>query len=62
MSIQIKTIKGFMSDGEKIKQAKITVKFTSDCIGETISLETAGVMFILAFKDVEKVIKKARNK
>ncbi|MGF6376869.1 hypothetical protein M2140_001947 [Clostridiales Family XIII bacterium PM5-7] len=61
MSIKIKQINGLMSDGKSIWKADVTVRFTSEKIGETLSLESNGVMITVGFEDIEKVIKKGRK-
>lgn len=61
MNTQIKTEKG-MATGPNGYDGNITIRFTSDSHGETLSLEGAETMITVAFEDVEKIIEKARKK
>ena len=63
MSVEIKTIKGFIGyENEVIPQSEqVTVRFTSDRYGETISLENGNVMLGVPFETVQKMVEKARK-
>ena len=53
---------GLAKDKRGIYPYKMTVRFTSDKIGESISIEAGGaVMFQVPFKPVEKLIKETRK-
>lgn len=64
MSTEIKQIKGF-AGGEKTgympEPKKITVRFTSDRYGETISVEDGEIMLGVPYEPVKKMIEKARK-
>lgn len=61
MNTQIKTVKG-MVIGPNGYDRNITIRFTSDSYGETLSLEGAETMITVAFEDVEEIIERARKK
>ena len=52
-----KIIDGATFDGDKICRQKITVRYTDDEIGKTLSLQTQDFMIIVPFEEVEKIIK-----
>ena len=56
-------ITGAASDGFTIERRRVAVRFTSDKSGETLSLalESAGIMIIVPFEEVEKLIRRARG-
>lgn len=60
MSTQIKKVKG-LAICENKSYGNVIIRFTSDELGETLSLEAAGTLIAVAFEEVEKVIKKARG-
>lgn len=47
---------------DKIADVKLTVRFTSDSFGETISIadDKQGLMLVVPFERVEQIIKDAR--
>jgi hypothetical protein len=59
---QIKEIDGYTSDGESIARAKVVCRFTSNKLGESLSLQVGNVLIGVAFEDVEKLIEKGRKK
>lgn len=61
--MEIKMVKGFVGyKNEVIPQSEqVTVRFTSDRYGETISLENGKVMLGVPFKEVQKMIEKERK-
>lgn len=62
MSTAIKTVTGMVSDGFSIGKAPITVRFTSDRSGESLSLEYNGkIMLHVAYEDIKPIIQKARK-
>lgn len=61
MSTQIKTVKGIERDLDGY-ETNITVRFTSDSCGETLTLQGAGTIITVAFEDIEKIVEKARKK
>lgn len=64
MSTEIKTVKGFWGGkrtGYIPEMKKITVRFTSDKHGESLSIEDGETMLGVPFEEVEKLIEKARR-
>lgn len=63
MSTELRMIKGFHAkEGDILpRKADVTVRFTSDKYGETLSLEDGKTIIGAPFEDVEKLIKKARK-
>lgn len=63
MGTEIKTIKGFHAKEYDIYPTKtnVTVRFTSDRYGETISLEDGEGIIGVPFEAVQKMIEKARK-
>ena len=63
MSTEIKTVTGIVADRVKEGQASITVRFTSDTFGESLSLEYDNqVMLQVRYEDIVPIINKARNR
>ena len=60
--MELREIKGFISDGYAIKSAEVIVRFTSDETGESISLQTDDIMIGVPFEKVKKMIERARRK
>ena len=64
MSTEIKTIKGFAGGkrtGYMPEKKNVTVRFTSDRYGETISVEDGETMLGVPYEPVKKMIEKARK-
>lgn len=62
MGTSIKTVNGMVSDGYKAGKSPLTIRFTNDCTGESLSLEYNGqIMLLVDYKDVEAIVKKARK-
>ena len=63
MGTELKSVKGFHGGKNDMlpRRENITVRFTSDKYGETISLEDGEVMIGVPFEEVEKMIEKARK-
>ena len=63
MNTKIKDIEGMIVLRDKRAYANITARFTSDEIGETISLadERAGLMLVVPFEPVFRMITEART-
>ena len=57
----IKNIKGFCSR-TGLKRVPVLVHFTSDNLGETLSLESQGTQITVNFADVLKIVEKERAK
>jgi hypothetical protein len=65
MSTEIKTIKGFAGGkrtGYMPEKKNVTVRFTSDEYGETMSIEDGEIMLGVPFEPIKKMIEKARKK
>ena len=65
MSTEIKTIKGFAGGtrtGYMPEKNNVTVRFTSDEYGETMSIEDGEIMLGVPFEPIKKMIEKARKK
>ena len=63
MSTKAKPVNGVIIDRGNIRRQIITVRFTSDKIGETISLadEINGIMIIVPFESVAELIERTRG-
>lgn len=62
MGTELKIIKGFHGRKDTLPRRKnVTVRFTSDKYGETISLEDGENIMGVPFEEVEKMIEKARK-
>ena len=53
-------IKGYVTTATEFGSSLVTVRYTSDKIGKTLSLEANGVMISVAYEDIEKIIRKAK--
>ena len=60
----LKKIKGLFTTQKGMKPTQVIVRFTSDGIGETLSLsaESESVMITVAYEDVARVIEEERKK
>jgi len=58
----VKDLKGMVFTGDAMGERDITVRFTSDKHGESISLEFKGIMFLVPFEPVIEIIEQARNR
>lgn len=63
MGTELKIIKGFHGGRKDTlpRRKNVTVRFTSDKYGETISLEDGENIIGVPFEEVEKMIEKARK-
>ena len=57
----IKDVKGMIMTEKDMRQCDVSVRFTSDEIGETISLQVGNSMIVVAFEEVQKMINQIRN-
>ena len=56
-------IKGMIFDSpENAMPCNVTVRYTSDKVGKTISLNAANIMIVVPFEEIEKMIKEVENK
>lgn len=59
----MKTIGGaYTTDGLRLAKAPVTVRFTSDGLGETLSLESANGMILVPFEQVKRIIEEERRR
>ena len=56
-----KTIKGMFYDRGKLKPDNVTVRMTSDDIGQSLSLQTADTMIQIPLEQVAGIIKIAEK-
>lgn len=61
MSMKIKTVTGIVTDGRRMEKRQIVVRFTSDKLGESLSLQAGDIMIHVAYEDILQIIKKARK-
>ena len=54
-------VPGVIINKEHFKYAAVFVRFTSDELGETVSLEAEGLMIAVPYAAVEKIIEEARG-
>lgn len=60
---EVKRVKGIITINKTTQYGYVTVRFTSDHFGETLSLsDDDKIMITVAYEDIEKTIKKARKK
>ena len=53
---------GWVSDGRSISRANVTMRFTADNVGETLSLEAYGQQITVPFEAVTKLANVTREK
>ena len=53
---------GWVSDGRSISMVNVTMRFTTDNGGETLSLEACGEQITVPFEAVIKLVKVTREK
>lgn len=61
MAIKIKEMQGFVADGTRMCGANVTARFTSDGIGETLSLQAGGMMIGVPFEEIRPLAREARK-
>ena len=56
-------VKGLLFTEDGMRFVKVTVRFTTDSHGETLSLcdDRRGIMISVAYEEIEKIIKEARG-
>lgn len=57
----IRNIKG-MTSRSGLKKVTVIVHFTSDDLGETLSLAADGMQITVKYSDIEKIVKRERDK
>lgn len=59
----VRNLKGMTSQhGNMPRPRTVVARFTSDDIGETLSLEASGVMILVNYADVAKLVMRERSK
>ena len=62
MATGIKDMRGFVDTDDGLFDAAITVRYTNDEIGETISLQLGGIMLGVPFEKIRPLIAEAKRK
>lgn len=58
----IRNVKAFISTKkEPLKKGRAMVHFTSDNLGETLSVSAEGVQVTMKYNDIEKIVKRERD-
>lgn len=59
MSTKIKDVKGFYATKKTIlpQQTDVVIRYTADYFGKSLSLEAMGIMIVVKYEDIEKIIK-----
>lgn len=57
----VKNTDGMAFTGKENYRGKVTVRFTSDNLGETLSLQYGGVMILVPYEPVKKIIEETRK-
>lgn len=57
----IRNIKGFTSK-HGLRRVPVLVRFASDNLGETLSLEADGLQITVNYKDIERIVDREREK
>ena len=62
MGTALKRVRGMVFDGEGLRKATLTIRFTSDEYGESVSIaDDKTIMLQVPFDEIEKVKKRARD-
>ena len=62
MGTAAKRVRGVMFDGEGLRKATLTIRFTSDKYGESVSIaDDKTIMLQVPFDEIEKVKRRARD-
>ena len=62
MGTASKGVRGMVFDGEGLRKATLTIRFTSDKYGESVSIaDDKTIMLSVPFDEIEKVKKRARD-
>lgn len=55
---KIKQVDGYIYDGTQMIKSKLTVRYTSDEMGKTLSIsDDKNAMYVVGFEDIEEMIK-----
>ena len=58
----LKKIEGFVTNYLGLSKANVVVRCSSDRSGETLSLESNGIMITVDFEEIEAVMNKERKR
>ena len=58
----VRNINGMLFKSDRFEKLPVTARFTSDNLGETLSLQAGGVMICVKFKDILKMVARERSK
>lgn len=62
MGTASKRVRGMVFDGEGLRKATLTIRFTSDKYGESVSIaDDKTIMLQVPFEDVKMVMERARD-
>lgn len=59
---KVKTVNGFITDGDSLKAAEIKCRLAINQRSETLSFEVDGIMIGANFEEVEKIVEYSRRK
>lgn len=62
MTTEVEVTGGYLTTDEGMEYTIVICRFTKERKGETLSLESDGISIAVRFEDVEKIVKKVRNK
>ena len=58
----IRNVKAFVSTkSDPLKKTRAMIHFTSDNLGETLSVKAGGVMITMRYADIEKIVQRERD-
>lgn len=57
----IKEIMGAFMDSKSLRQSKVIERFSSDHRGETLSFESNGVMIVVPYEPIARLIEECRK-
>lgn len=60
MATKVKDIYGYIADDSGVASTNVTVRFTSDSHGESISLQVGDIMIGCPFEGIWRMIREAR--
>ena len=57
----LKEVRGAFMDSKSLRQANVLARFSSDHRGETLSFESNGVMIVVPYEPIERLIDECRR-
>lgn len=57
----IKEVRGAFMDSKSLRQAEVVARFSSDHRGETLSFESNGVMIVVSYEPIARLIEECRK-